>query len=82
MLCNSTHIEHANSKNRRRTKVLIFDRTKKPIQLTDIGQKSTQAKNIVNEADRIQDILNNKRDSLRQLLGIIPYYANASNVLK
>jgi DNA-binding transcriptional LysR family regulator len=66
MLCNSTHIEHANSKNRRRT--IIFDRTKKPIQLTDIGQKSvTQAKNIVNEADRIQDIVEQQKDSLRRI---------------
>ncbi|MEB3379065.1 LysR substrate-binding domain-containing protein [Flavobacterium psychrophilum] len=38
--------------------ILIFDRTKKPIQLTDVGQKIVaQAKNIVNEANRMQDIV-------------------------
>ena len=38
--------------------IQIFDRTKKPIQLTEIGQKIVnQAKNIVNEADRIKDIV-------------------------
>src|SRR6476620_1838244 len=38
--------------------IIIFDRSKKPIQLTEIGQKIVaQAKNIVNEADRMQDIV-------------------------
>lgn len=37
---------------------LIFDRTKKPLRLTDIGIKIIdQAKNIVNEAKRMQDIV-------------------------
>ncbi|MBP9793389.1 MAG: LysR family transcriptional regulator, partial [Flavobacterium sp.] len=36
--------------------IIIFDRSKKPIQLTEVGQKIVaQAKNIVNEADRMQD---------------------------
>ncbi len=34
--------------------VQIFDRSKKPIELTEVGKKIvSQAKNIVNEADRI-----------------------------
>jgi LysR family hydrogen peroxide-inducible transcriptional activator len=38
--------------------ILIFDRSKKPIQLTDVGEKIVaQAKNIVNEANRMQDIV-------------------------
>jgi len=42
--------------------VQIFDRTKKPIQLTEIGQKIVnQAKNIVNESDRIQDIIDQQK---------------------
>lgn len=42
--------------------VQIFDRTKKPIQLTEIGQKIVnQSKNIVNEADRIQDIVDQQK---------------------
>jgi LysR family hydrogen peroxide-inducible transcriptional activator len=55
--------------------ILIFDRTKKPIQLTDIGQKIvTQAKNIVNEADRIQDIVEQQKGFVggEFRLGIIP----------
>jgi len=37
--------------------ILIFDRSKKPIQLTAIGQKIVeQAKNIVNEAGKIKDL--------------------------
>ena len=43
-------------------KIQIFDRTKKPIQLTDIGQKIVnQAKNIVNEADRMKDIVDQQK---------------------
>jgi len=43
-------------------KIQIFDRTKKPIQLTDIGQKIVnQAKNIVNEADRMKDIVEQQK---------------------
>lgn len=42
--------------------VQIFDRTKKPIQLTEIGQKIVnQAKNIVNESERIQDIIDQQK---------------------
>jgi LysR family hydrogen peroxide-inducible transcriptional activator len=42
--------------------IQIFDRTKKPIQLTDIGLKIVnQAKNIVNEADRIHDIVEQQK---------------------
>ncbi|AWI26671.1 LysR substrate-binding domain-containing protein [Flavobacterium pallidum] len=55
--------------------ILIFDRSKKPIQLTDIGQKIvTQAKNIVNEADRIKDIVEQQKGFIggEFRLGIIP----------
>ena len=55
--------------------IQIFDRTKKPIQLTDIGQKIvTQAKSIVNEADRIQDIVEQQKGFIggEFRLGIIP----------
>jgi LysR family transcriptional regulator, hydrogen peroxide-inducible genes activator len=55
--------------------ILIFDRSKKPIQVTDIGQKIiNQAKNIVNEADRIQDIVEQQKGFIggEFRLGIIP----------
>lgn len=55
--------------------IRIFDRTKKPIQLTDIGQKIVnQAQNIVNEADRIQDIVEQQKGFIggEFRLGIIP----------
>lgn len=55
--------------------IQIFDRTKKPIQLTEIGQKIvTQAKSIVNEADRIQDIVEQQKGFIggEFRLGIIP----------
>jgi len=55
--------------------ILIFDRTKKPIELTEIGKKLvTQAKNIVNEADRIQDIVDQQKGFIggEFRLGIIP----------
>lgn len=55
--------------------IQIFDRTKKPIQLTDIGQKIVnQAKNIVIEADRIQDIVEQQKGFIggEFKLGIIP----------
>jgi len=55
--------------------IQIFDRTKKPIQLTDIGQKIVnQAKNIVNEAGRIQDIVEQQKGFVggEFKLGIIP----------
>jgi LysR family hydrogen peroxide-inducible transcriptional activator len=55
--------------------IQIFDRSKKPIQLTEIGQKIvSQAKNIVNEADRMQDIVEQQKGFIggEFRLGIIP----------
>lgn len=55
--------------------IQIFDRSKKPIQLTEIGQKIVnQAKNIVNEADRMQDIVEQQKGFIggEFRLGIIP----------
>ncbi len=55
--------------------VLIFDRSKKPIELTDIGRKIvTQARNIVNESYRIQDIVDQQKGFIggEFKLGIIP----------
>lgn len=55
--------------------VLIFDRSKKPIELTDVGRKIVhQAKNIVNESDRIQDIVDQQKGFIggEFRLGIIP----------
>lgn len=55
--------------------VLIFDRRKKPIQLTSIGQKIVeQAKNIVNEAGKIKDIVEHQKGFIggEFRLGIIP----------
>lgn len=55
--------------------IQIFDRSKKPIQLTEIGQKIVnQAKNIVIEADRIQDIVDQQKGFVggEFRLGIIP----------
>ena len=55
--------------------VQIFDRSKKPIQLTDIGQKIVeQAKNIVNEAGKIKDIVEYQKGFIggEFRLGIIP----------
>lgn len=55
--------------------IQIFDRTKKPIQLSEIGQKIVnQAKNIVIEADRIQDIVHQQKGFIggEFRLGIIP----------
>lgn len=55
--------------------VRIFDRTKKPIQLTETGRKIvTQARNIVNESDRIQDIVDQEKGFIGGLfrLGVIP----------
>lgn len=55
--------------------ILIFDRSKKPIQLTDIGQKIVaQAKSIVNEAGRIKDIVDQEKGFIggEFRLGIIP----------
>lgn len=55
--------------------VQIFDRSKKPIELTEVGKKIvSQAKNIVNEADRIQDIVDQQKGFIggEFRLGIIP----------
>jgi len=55
--------------------VKIFDRSKKPIQLTDTGKKIVnQARNIVNESDRIQDIVDQEKGFIGGTfrLGIIP----------
>ncbi|MEN1785084.1 MAG: LysR substrate-binding domain-containing protein [Bacteroidota bacterium] len=55
--------------------VLIFDRGKKPIGVTDIGQKIvTQAKRIVSEAGRMKDIVDQDKGYVggQFKLGIIP----------
>jgi LysR family hydrogen peroxide-inducible transcriptional activator len=55
--------------------ITIFDRGKKPIELTEIGKKIvSQARNIVNEADRIQDIVDQQKGFIggEFRLGIIP----------
>ena len=55
--------------------IQIFDRSKKPIELTEVGHKIVeQAKNIVNEADRIQDIVDQQKGFVGGAfkLGIIP----------
>ena len=55
--------------------VQIFDRSKKPIELTDVGCKIVnQAKNIVNEANRINDIVDQQKGFIggEFRLGIIP----------
>ncbi|MEN8788054.1 MAG: hydrogen peroxide-inducible genes activator [Flavobacteriaceae bacterium] len=55
--------------------VLIFDRSKKPITTTDVGQKIVdQAKIIVNEAERIVDIVDQDKGYIggEFTLGIIP----------
>ncbi len=55
--------------------VLIFDRSKKPIAVTSVGEKIVaQAKNIVNEASRITDIVAQDKGFIGGdfILGIIP----------
>ncbi|WP_417444859.1 LysR substrate-binding domain-containing protein [Joostella sp.] len=55
--------------------ILIFDRSKKPIQLTQVGKKIVeQAKNIVNESYRIKDIVDQEKGFIggEYRLGIIP----------
>ena len=55
--------------------IQIFDRTKKPIELTETGKKIViQARNIVNESDRIQDIVDQQKGYVGGAfrLGIIP----------
>ena len=53
----------------------IFDRGKKPIAVTEVGKKIVaQAKNIVNEANRIQDVVDQAKGFIGGdfTLGIIP----------
>lgn len=55
--------------------ILIFDRSKKPIELTEVGKKIVlQAKNIVNESDRIQDIVDQQKGFIggEFKMGVIP----------
>ena len=55
--------------------VQIFDRTKKPIELTETGKMIVQqARNIVNESDRIKDIVDQQKGFIGGLfrLGVIP----------
>ena len=55
--------------------VVIFDRGKKPIEVTEVGRKIVfQARNIVNEADRIQDIVDQQKGFIggEFRIGIIP----------
>ncbi len=55
--------------------ILIFDRSKKPIKLTEIGAKIVhQAKNIVNEANRISNIVDQEKGYIggEFKLGVIP----------
>lgn len=55
--------------------ILIFDRSKKPIQLTTLGKKIvTQARNIVNESERMQDVVDQEKGFIGGVfhLGIIP----------
>ena len=55
--------------------ILIFDRSKKPIELTDVGRKIVnQAKNIVNESYRIKDIVDQQKGFIggEFRIGIIP----------
>lgn len=55
--------------------ILIFDRSKKPIMLTEIGEKIiAQAKNIVNEANRMKDVVEQQKGFIGGdfRVGIIP----------
>jgi len=55
--------------------ILIFDRSKKPIRVTEVGEKIVaQAKNIVNEAERIKDIVDQEKGFIggEYTLGVIP----------
>ena len=55
--------------------ILIFDRSKKPIELTAVGKKIVnQAKNIVNESERMQDVVDQEKGFIGGdfKLGIIP----------
>ncbi len=55
--------------------ILIFDRSKKPIKLTNIGKKIvSQARNIVNESERMQDVVDQEKGFIggEFKIGIIP----------
>lgn len=55
--------------------ILIFDRSKKPIELTPVGKKIVeQARNIVNESERMQDVVDQEKGFIGGTfkLGIIP----------
>lgn len=55
--------------------IKIFDRSKKPIELTAVGNKIVdQARNIVNEAERMQDVVDQEKGFIGGVfkLGIIP----------
>lgn len=55
--------------------IQIFDRSKKPIALTTVGEKIVeQARNIVNESERMQDVVDQEKGYIGGLfkLGIIP----------
>lgn len=55
--------------------ILIFDRSKKPIELTEVGKKIVeQARNIVNESERMQDVVDQEKGFIggNFKLGIIP----------
>lgn len=55
--------------------VLIFDRNKKPLQLTEVGEKIVaQSKSIIHEADRMSDIVDQFKGFIggEFRLGIIP----------
>lgn len=55
--------------------ILIFDRSKKPIELTPVGKKIvSQARSIVNEAERMQDVVDQEKGFIGgdYRLGIIP----------
>lgn len=55
--------------------VLLFDRTQKPIAITEVGQKIVaQAKHITVEAERIKDIVDQDKQCIEgdYILGIIP----------
>ncbi|QAA80228.1 hydrogen peroxide-inducible genes activator [Aequorivita sp. H23M31] len=55
--------------------ILIFDRGKKPIELTPVGEKIVeQARSIVNESERMQDVVDQEKGFIGGLykLGIIP----------
>lgn len=55
--------------------IKIFDRNSKPIKLTEVGEQIVhQAKNIINESDRIKDIVDQQKGFIggNFKLGIIP----------